>query len=389
MSRAVVVGKSTPTSTAVSRSRKKPTATAGTSSMASLLGSPRTTTPGASKRKAASTSTVSTPEAGNSSAGTPMSPQQKRARKSLTLATSHPISTPPKAPRKSKAESSSTKKETPEKRLARFIASPSAATSERITRAFQHRLYLLDKKLVGEDPNSPTSCHFDVLGSTGNVYEVKLQQRPSCTCPDFPRSGLCKHILFVMLRVLKLDRFDPRVWQKALLTSELKELLEIAAISDGVLADQSVRQRFQEIQRSFGKLEADSAAAPAKTVQREITGDCPICYEGMDDGHGKAKEPVVFCKVCGNNVHRDCFEKWTRSKSSSGSQTTCIYCRAVWSESDAAKKGKIASEYVNLADGSETHQYESLEELYPESHQWIGFNRRRGRGRGRAWEAVP
>lgn len=373
MSRAVVVGKSALSSPAVTRSKKEPPATGGGASIAGSVRRP--SAPGASKRKAASTSSNSKSEAGASSSRTSTKPQPKRARKSSTTAASDPN---PAAPVVAKAAKRA--KEKPEKRLARYIASPSVATSQRITRAFQHRLYLIDKKLVGEDPNSPTACHFNVLGSTGNVYDVTLEQRPSCTCPDFPRSGLCKHILFVMLRVLKLDRLDPRVWQKALLTSELNELLEIAAVTDGVLASQSVRRRFQEIQRSSGKVEEETAAVPAKTVQREISGDCPICYEGMEEGTGKAKEPVVFCRVCGNNVHKDCFEKWSRSTSSSGGQTTCIYCRALWSESDASKKGKFSSDYVNLAGASET--LASLEELYPESHRWIDSQQRRERGRG-------
>lgn len=377
------------TSPAVTRRKKRPATTTETPSIASSVARRPP------KRKASSTSSGSTSGAGASAAAGTSATPPKRARKAAaaaaTAAAPAPNPSTPPAARKRKSKAESSKKATPEKRLVRFIPSPTVATSERISRAFQHRLYLLDKKLVGDDPNSPSACHFNVLGSTCNVYDVKLQQRPSCSCPDFPRSGLCKHILFVMLRVLKLDKSDPRIWQKALLKSELNELLDISAISDGVLASQSVRQRFQELQRREGKLEGGGEAsppAPPKPVQREITGDCPICYEQMDDGNNKAKEPVVFCRVCGNNVHRDCFDRWCQSKSSSGGQFTCIYCRAVWadSESESVTKGKLSASsfYVNLADVSEAHRDPaSLEDLYPESHRWIGFHGRRGIGRGR------
>lgn len=53
------------------------------------------------------------------------------------------------------------------------------------------------------------------------VYEVTVRKHPDCTCPDFQKGNLCKHYLFVMLRVLRLDRTDPLVWQKALLKSEV------------------------------------------------------------------------------------------------------------------------------------------------------------------------
>eukprot|EP00438_Fugacium_kawagutii_P006214 Skav219202 [mRNA] locus=scaffold537:50062:53657:+ [translate_table: standard] len=58
----------------------------------------------------------------------------------------------------------------------------------------------------------------DVLGSTGNVYQVELHSSGNaCSCLDFAKGGgVCKHILFLMLRVLKLPRDDHRVYQTGL-----------------------------------------------------------------------------------------------------------------------------------------------------------------------------
>jgi uncharacterized Zn finger protein len=63
-----------------------------------------------------------------------------------------------------------------------------------------------------------------VLGATRNVYTVTVGRVPSCTCPDAAKGNLCKHILFVLMRVLKLRRDNPLVWQKALLKSEVRTL---------------------------------------------------------------------------------------------------------------------------------------------------------------------
>ncbi|KAH9320499.1 hypothetical protein KI387_015138, partial [Taxus chinensis] len=93
----------------------------------------------------------------------------------------------------------------------------------------------------------PSACEFFILGTTSNVYCMRLDLRPSCTCPNFLRGNTCKHILFVMLRVIKLPRDDPHVWQKALLESELDQLLHTSSVNEAVLASQSVRSRFQEI----------------------------------------------------------------------------------------------------------------------------------------------
>lgn len=45
---------------------------------------------------------------------------------------------------------------------------------------------------------------------------------------------------------------------------------------------------------------------------------------------GSSQEPLVFCKECGNNVHKQCFERWTSSKRASGDAITCVLCRAPW-----------------------------------------------------------
>ena len=57
------------------------------------------------------------------------------------------------------------------------------------------------------------------------VYKVKVGKFPQCNCPDFKiRKNLCKHYLYVMIRVLRLREDDPLVWQRALLLSEVEEV---------------------------------------------------------------------------------------------------------------------------------------------------------------------
>lgn len=57
------------------------------------------------------------------------------------------------------------------------------------------------------------------------VYDVTISRHPHCTCPDHAKGNLCKHILFVLLRVLKLSTSNPLVWQKALLTKEVRKVV--------------------------------------------------------------------------------------------------------------------------------------------------------------------
>lgn len=53
------------------------------------------------------------------------------------------------------------------------------------------------------------------------MYTVRIGRQPSCSCPDARNRNLCKHHLYIMLRVLRLAQDDPCVWQRALLTAEV------------------------------------------------------------------------------------------------------------------------------------------------------------------------
>ncbi len=45
------------------------------------------------------------------------------------------------------------------------------------------------------------------------VYRVEVSRHPHCSCPDFARGHLCKHWLFVLLRVLRQSPDNPVIWQ--------------------------------------------------------------------------------------------------------------------------------------------------------------------------------
>ena len=60
------------------------------------------------------------------------------------------------------------------------------------------RFFLIDR----EKQEGALSEKFLVLGSTGNVYTVMIKHVLSCDCPDALKGNHCKHILFVLIRVL-------------------------------------------------------------------------------------------------------------------------------------------------------------------------------------------
>ncbi|RHZ06011.1 hypothetical protein DYB31_010641, partial [Aphanomyces astaci] len=174
----------------------------------------------------------------------------------------------------------------PEKRLARYRTVASQQTQDRIARAIHQRMFLIEKQV-----KSPLHQTFAVLGSTGNIYTVSIEFVPACTCPDFLKGNLCKHILSVCL---------PFKSGFSLLTSELQEIFEAASQADPTaVANARVVTHYRAALASGASAGTpDLGGVQQKSLE---AADCPICFEALDDGR-----PVVWCKEqCGNNIHSE------------------------------------------------------------------------------------
>lgn len=255
----------------------------------------------------------------------------------------------------------------------RFIAKPSAQLRERIDRAYKHRMYLL---AVRPQPGEAPCAELDVLGSTGNVYHVHVgRPRQGCTCADYAKHPnlMCKHILFVMLRVCKLQRDDPRVWQVALTPSEAgplvaampsRESLQADGDGEAVVASPEVLRGFDAVSGNAG---GSSSQGHARRPLHEE--DCPICFEPFEEGE---EGSVEWCRSCGNNAHADCMRRWRNARAGD-----CPMCRAPWPEpasgggsGDAPGSQQDGAAPLNLSRLAGAPA-PTLEELYPETAQWI------------------
>jgi len=183
---------------------------------------------------------------------------------------------------------------------------------------------------------SDCESKFAVLGSTGNVYDVVIDSTPRCTCPDNVNGYLCKHILLIYLKVLKLEPSSPYFCRRSLKRRELKDIFSHAPQDplDEVIASRVVKEKYNVL----------SAAGGDKVKQKPIEGLCPICYEDLTNN-----EQLVYClKTCGQNVHLGCFEQWKQVCKRNYTDITCIYCRQKWhSESSKRKRS-----YVNIRESS-------------------------------------
>ncbi|KAI0844279.1 hypothetical protein F5Y00DRAFT_202894 [Daldinia vernicosa] len=227
-----------------------------------------------------------------------------------------------------KPKKSQKKVDTGEKRLRRFRAKPPQNFSAVYDRATSQRFYVLERTRAGT-AYCPEEF-VELTGSTGNIYVTHIAQQPTCTCPHAQSGHQCKHIIYVLSRVLRA-RFD-LVYQLALLATELQEILENAPPIE---------------------TEGQSGAETYDKNRKSLEDDCPICFTPFEGA-----EDAVYCRAtCGQNIHKECFEMWAVTKrKSTRDQVTCPMCRTPWQGDDDTikkikNKGVIGSDgYVNVAD---------------------------------------
>ncbi|KAJ7106984.1 hypothetical protein C8R44DRAFT_805057 [Mycena epipterygia] len=249
----------------------------------------------------------------------------------------------PPAPKTSPPKAAS-----PEKRGAVFKKKCPQNILDRVERVMSQRFFMVDRKRVEGELKE----EFQVLGSTGNIYTVTIEQKPSCNCPDAQKGNHCKHILFIFLKVLQVSQASGLWYQKALLTTELESIFNDAPLAPNALAHPRIREAYA---RATGKAPSTSAPSTpeASGPKKRLPGeddDCPICYDTM---HGAAEAKLTFCQECGNAVHTECFAQWKQTSAKQRTKLTCIYCRAVWPESAPVAGGlgarTTSAGYLNMA----------------------------------------
>lgn len=206
-----------------------------------------------------------------------------------------------------------------EKRLRNFRRTCSRQTQARIDRAKTQRLYLVQRGEVTDD----LECDFVVLGSTGNVYTVRIGRLPTCTCPDHQRGHLCKHVLFIFLKVMGLEADSYVIYQAALLESELRDIFARMAERrvGGVWANEQVRATYAASLKAAPDDDNTTSGVQRKALQDYV--DCPICFDSMLETTGK----LTFCRaMCGTNFHEDCIRRWLGQNRN----PTCPNCRQPW-----------------------------------------------------------
>lgn len=193
-----------------------------------------------------------------------------------------------------------------------------------------------------------TASHWEfvVSGNTYYVYKVVINQLPSCSCPDWGNGYVCKHILFVFLKVLNVPPESSLYFQKALLTEELEDIFSKAP-EIKYPDDPTARRLWNTYAAKMHEFQTEaSEEITSKKRPIEEGDECPICY---DDLPCNSTQGLVFCvNGCGKALHEHCVQDYVKNLKSAGKKVNCVYCRADWKMSGSNVAGTNQGGFLNL-----------------------------------------
>eukprot|EP00128_Syssomonas_multiformis_P014556 Colp12_sorted_trinity150504_noHs@13194 len=168
--------------------------------------------------------------------------------------------------------------------------SQSQLRHRKVERARKAQLYLLRQA----GPNA-----FVVRSDQPTYSKVRVILGPqTCSCGQ----SSCVHLLFVMVRVLKVEPSSDLLWTTSLKNYEVDTLLR--NWYERKIFDRSTRQ----------------------TLALSAEDDCPICLLPMCEG-----ERLTWCKHgCCKALHDNCMAVWADERKARNELVCCPLCRSLW-----------------------------------------------------------
>jgi len=163
------------------------------------------------------------------------------------------------------------------------------------------------------------------------AYDVKIYNNSPekgtlyCSCADCKFNGVkrassCKHISFVVIRILKL--YDTNFFATKQLTNDQILTLIAKLTTDTVLKDVDLT-----------KVSRTVSLDDYKQFTKDVVGlDCPICCISLEEDRNVNN---VACITCKNEIHLDCMSVWLEKSN------CCVFCRSdSWKYLNKVKDGQ-------------------------------------------------
>ena len=206
-------------------------------------------------------------------------------------------------------------------RKSTFLNRPPSTWEEDIEILAQTRLFLVSR--VG-----PTGFIVKAGDMSSPTYKVFIGDNQMCSCGGGGSGKLCIHLLFVMLKVLRVPADNPLSWQLSLVESEVSKI-----ISEGFQGQKTDKTKFSYLRKGYSasrdELKGCKTNNHTKVVRRDLD-ICGICQEDMTNDELR-RDALCYCEVqCGTNFHKKCFRMFAAFKRTKKEKVTCPICRSKW-----------------------------------------------------------
>jgi hypothetical protein len=177
----------------------------------------------------------------------------------------------------------------------------------------------------------PGPTVFSVRDEPGKIFKVTISNPHTCSCSSCSTSNLCVHLVFVLLKVLKVPQNHPLSHQTSLTDSEITLVLSgsCGGVTGGPKSTAAARRQITN--NGSKKPEEGIGLNEDGFVHRqELDEDgyiqCPICQDDMSKD-----QALTWCrKGCGNNIHAKCMQNYSQYKISNKEAAGCPLCRVDW-----------------------------------------------------------
>jgi len=179
---------------------------------------------------------------------------------------------------------------------------------------------------------------------TNATYKVYIGEPNQCSCGGGEaRSRLCVHLLFVMIKVLRVQETNPLSWQLSIVDSEVSQILSGARGKDETSAVDGRPKISTFLRKGDGIRQKDSSRTCAGVEEdeeqpslyaahgrKDLTDVCSICQEEMNE-NDFVNENLFFCQTgCGSNFHKRCMSMYSTHAKSENKAVLCPMCRQKW-----------------------------------------------------------
>lgn len=176
---------------------------------------------------------------------------------------------------------------------------------------------------------------FSVRDENNQTYKVILGNPNTCQCT--PNGVCCVHILYCLIKVLKITKDHPLCYQTSLTDSELDMILSGQCCAR--LPKRAI-QPFLKRSSASGQISSDwgdkdGDEGDSGFVRRRLLAEeeeeptCPICCDDMAEN-----QALTWCRIgCGKNLHAKCMFVYSQQITN----VLCPLCRSPW-EMELLKK---------------------------------------------------